>query len=65
MSENLSITSPEIALIWAAAELTKAWLGTSKIPQAPSDIAKAFRDIHGEITTIVPKSKSGPKVHQF
>ena len=48
MSSPLNIKDAEVALIWAATELTKTW--ATKGDEAPEHIAGAFNTIHASIT---------------
>ena len=51
MPENITITSPEIALIFVASELTTAWIANQKVSNSDS-IANTFINIYKGIATI-------------
>ncbi|HUU63596.1 MAG TPA: hypothetical protein VMX96_06745 [Dehalococcoidia bacterium] len=42
------VITPDIAILWAATELTKAWVGTGKID--PSTIVNTFNTIYTGIS---------------
>ncbi len=58
MANNIPIITSDTALIWAASEMTKAWISTAKGPApAPEQIANAFQTIYTNIIKITNADK--------
>ena len=58
MSSPLNVKDTEVALIWAATELTKTWAAKDDV--APERIASAFNTILASITKNVEHLAQSP-----
>lgn len=54
MANNIPIITTDTALIWATTEMTKAWVGNTKV--APDQIAATFITIYTQITKFYKES---------